>query len=170
MSRGQDYNRHWINTDMKEIIENSTSEFNPERFVRAQDDGDPGTYASAINDLRSGRKRGHWMWYVFPQIVGLGSSGHNFKYAINSIEEARAYLAHPVIGNRLTEAVQAVLDIDGKTALDIFGEPDRSKLRSSMTLFEQVSGKDSVFYRVLEKYFEGERDGRTLEILENAGR
>ena len=151
---------------MVDADENSTAGYDLERFVIAQDKGDPGTYTSAISELRSGKKRGHWMWYVFPQIAGLGSSGHNIKYAINSTDEARAYLAHPVLGKRLLESAGTVLDVNGKTALEIFGEPDRSKLRSSVTLFEQVSEKGSVFGRVLEKYFDGERDERTIQILE----
>jgi uncharacterized protein (DUF1810 family) len=129
------------------------------RFVAAQDD----TYSQALAELRSGRKRSHWMWFVFPQVDGLGFSAATKRYAIKSGAEARAYLAHPVLGARLRECAEAVLAIEGRTAFQVFGSPDNMKLRSSMTLFAVVA--DSVFEAVLAKYFEGERDAATLELL-----
>jgi uncharacterized protein (DUF1810 family) len=136
--------------------------FDLERFVRAQD----GTYATALAEIRSGRKRSHWMWYVFPQIAGLGSSGMAQRYAIESAAEARAYLAHPVLGPRLVDCVEAVLRVEGRSASAIFGSPDDLKLRSCATLFAQVSPSGSVFERLLVSYFDGERDTKTLELLQ----
>ena len=104
------------------------------------------------------------MWFIFPQIEGLGHSPTTRLYSIRSLEEARKYLAHPVLGPRLTECAEAVLAVQGRSASDIFGHPDDWKLQSSMTLFELVSGQGSVFGRVLEKYYQGKRDSRTLQI------
>jgi uncharacterized protein (DUF1810 family) len=106
------------------------------------------------------------MWYIFPQVDGLGYSATSKHYAIKSMEEARAYLNHPVLGSRLLECADAVLAIEGRSASDILGYPDDLKLQSSMTLFASVAGPDSVFVRVLDKYFQGERDVRTLQLLE----
>jgi uncharacterized protein (DUF1810 family) len=131
-----------------------------ERFVRAQD----GVYDTALAELRAGRKRSHWMWFVFPQIAGLGSSPAARQYAIRSLDEARAYLDHPVLGPRLREAAGAVLAVGGRTASDIFGYPDDLKLRSSMTLFARAAGDPGVFQQVLERYYEGP-DPRTLALL-----
>jgi uncharacterized protein (DUF1810 family) len=132
-----------------------------QRFVAAQEH----TYATALEEIRSGRKQSHWMWFVFPQIAGLGFSAMSQRYAITSTEEARAYLEDPVLGPRLREVAQATLDVPGRTALEIFGSPDDMKLRSSATLFAQVSETDSVFHRLLDKYFNGEPDARTLQLL-----
>jgi uncharacterized protein (DUF1810 family) len=119
--------------------------------------------------MRSGRKRSHWMWYVFPQLDGLAMSSTSKHFAIKSIEEAKAYLDHPILGARLLECAQAVLDVEGRTASAIFGYPDDLKLKSSATLFASVSGEGSVFHSILEKYYQGQRDERTLELLKRGG-
>jgi uncharacterized protein (DUF1810 family) len=131
-----------------------------DRFVEAQRD----TYDEAIGEIRSGRKRSHWMWFVFPQIAGLGMSETSRRYAIRNRAEAEAYLAHPVLGPRLLESAEAVLALEGRSALDVFGSPDDMKLRSCATLFAAVSA-GSVFERVLDRYFGGEADARTLSLL-----
>lgn len=136
-------------------------QFDVLRFVEAQEN----VYAQAFAELRSGRKRSHWMWFVFPQVAGLGSSHLAQRYAIGSRAEAEAYLAHPVLGPRLVECAQALLAVDGKSALEIMGSPDDVKLRSSMTLFAEVAGEGSVFTAVLQKYFGGQLDERTIEFL-----
>ncbi len=110
-------------------------------------------------------KRSHWMWFIFPQIEGLGFSPTTRHYSIKSLEEARQYLAHPVLGPRLKECTEAVLAVQGQSAADIFGYPDDMKLQSSMTLFELVSGPRSVFGRVLDRYCQGKRDAKTLAIV-----
>jgi uncharacterized protein (DUF1810 family) len=135
--------------------------FDLERFVRAQED----TFQDALSELKTGRKRTHWMWFIFPQFKGLGYSSTSIRYSIKSLDEAKAYLRHPVLGPRLMECAEAVLAIEGKSASEIFGYPDDMKLKSSMTLFEQAGGEDSLFSRILEKYFRGERDARTLNLL-----
>ena len=140
--------------------------YNLERFLFAQEHGDPDTFADAIRELLAGKKRSHWMWYVFPQIAGLGESEHNRKYAISGIDEAREYLAHRMLGPRLTAAAEAVLKNKGKSAVEILGRTDEQKLRSSMTLFERAAGEGSVFSRVLEEFFDGKSDQRTLELIE----
>ena len=132
-----------------------------ERFVLAQDYN----YKDALREMQNGRKQSCWMWYVFPQIHGLGRSYTAKEYELDSIEEARAYFAHPVLGPRLLEICQAVLGIPSDDARLVFGSPDDLKLRSSMTLFEQAIPEQPVFGQVLEKFFRGVRDGRTLEIL-----
>jgi uncharacterized protein (DUF1810 family) len=133
------------------------------RFVKAQD----GVYGQAIGELRAGKKRSHWMWFVFPQIEGLGSSPTAQAYAIGSLEEARAYLAHPVLGPRLVECVQAVNALDGRSAGDIFGYPDELKFRSSLTLFLLAADDDAKapFQRALDQYFTGEGDAFTLKAF-----
>src|SRR5512140_3138601 len=131
------------------------------RFTRAQQ----GIYDSVIGELRNGRKRTHWMWFIFPQIEGLGHSPTTRFYSIKSVAEARAYLAHPVLGSRLKESAEAVLSKSGLSATDIFGHPDDWKLQSSMTLFALAAGPGSVFERVIKKYYQGKRDARTLQIL-----
>ncbi len=131
------------------------------RFISAQE----GVYDKALAELRSGLKQSHWMWFVFPQIDGLGFSSTTRFYSIKSLEEARQYLAHPVLGARLLACAEAVLAVKGRSASDIFGYPDDMKLQSSMTLFELVSGPKSIFGRVLDKYYQGTRDGRTLQIV-----
>src|SRR5215470_14777130 len=135
-----------------------------ERFVRAQRDD----YAQALAEIRSGRKRSHWMWYVFPQFEGLGFSPTSRRYSIKSLDEAAAYLRHPVLGPRLSECAEAVLGIEGRSATEIFGSPDDVKLRSSATLFACVSPVGSVFERLLAKYFRGERDDATLRLVGRA--
>jgi uncharacterized protein (DUF1810 family) len=139
----------------------SADPFNLERFLSAQSSA----YGPALAELRSGRKRTHWMWFVFPQFEGLGQSATSRHFAIKSLEEARAYLNHPVLGSRLRECAEAVRAVEGQTASDIFGFPDDLKLRSSMTLFAAVAEPESVFERVLEKYFQGKHDERTLQLL-----
>lgn len=135
--------------------------FDLERFVRAQEDD----YAHALSEIRAGRKRSHWMWYVFPQIDGLGSSPTARHYAIKSLAEAEAFLAHPLLGPRLRECAEAAAAVEGRSAAEVFGSPDDLKLRSSATLFAHASGPGSVFDRLLAKYFAGRPDGRTLELL-----
>jgi uncharacterized protein (DUF1810 family) len=134
---------------------------NLERFVAAQ----AGIYARALAELHAGRKRSHWMWFVFPQVAGLGWSLTARCYAIKGLAEARAYLAHPVLGVRLVECAEALLDVDGKSARDILGYPDDLKLRSCATLFAQVAPPGSVFERLLDKYYAGAADSKTLERL-----
>ena len=131
------------------------------RFISAQN----GVYDRALAELRDGLKRSHWMWYIFPQIDGLGHSPTTRLYSVKSLDEARQYLSHPVLGARLVECAEAVLAVSGQSASDIFGHPDDWKLQSSMTLFELVSGPHSVFGRVLDKYYQGKRDSRTLQIV-----
>jgi len=135
--------------------------FHLDRFVTAQECD----YESALAEIRGGRKRSHWMWYIFPQFAGLGYSSTSRFYAIDSIEEAKAYLAHPVLGPRLVQTAEAVLAVEGKFAIDIFGTPDDLKLRSSATLFASVSPPGSVFHRLLDKYFGGELDEKTLQLM-----
>ncbi len=132
-----------------------------ERFVSAQES----VYEQALVELRKGRKRTHWMWFVFPQIDGLGHSAMAKRYAIKDAGEARAYLTHPVLGPRLAACSEALLAIEGRSASQILGYPDDLKLKSCMTLFEAVSEEDTMFSLVLEKYYEGQRDDRTLELL-----
>jgi uncharacterized protein (DUF1810 family) len=136
--------------------------FNLARFTDAQ----AGVYDRALAELRSGRKRTHWMWFIFPQVAGLGHSGMSKHYAIKNSEEAREYLNHPVLGPRLVQCAEAVLAVEGRTISEIFGYPDDLKLRSSMTLFARVAEGGSIFARVLDKYFRGEADERTLRLLE----
>ena len=137
-----------------------TGPFDLERFVRAQEP----VFRAVLTELGQGRKQSHWMWFVFPQIAGLGFSAMSQRYAIGSRAEAKAYLAHPVLGPRLVECTRLVLAVQGRTINAIFGAPDDAKFRSSMTLFGAVSD-DPVFDEALAKYFAGERDGATLEIL-----
>ena len=137
--------------------------FDLERFVKAQ----APDYARALSELRSGRKRSHWMWYVFPQLRGLGFSPMAQLYGITGLAEARAYLDHPVLGPRLRECAEAVMEIEGANAHDIFGSPDDLKLRSCATLVAQVSPRGSVFERLLEKFYDGVPDTATLRLLES---
>jgi uncharacterized protein (DUF1810 family) len=134
-----------------------------QRFVDAQDEG--GTYERALGELRAGRKTSHWMWFVFPQIAGLGRSPAARTYAIASPDEARAYLAHPVLGPRLREAAQVVAALPRCDPFDVFGGIDAKKLRSSMTLFARAAPDEPVFARVLERCFDGAADGATDELL-----
>lgn len=136
---------------------------NLQRFVDAQET----SYADALAEIRAGRKRSHWMWYVFPQLVGLGSSPMSVRYAIASADEARAYLSHRILGPRLTECAETLLAINDRSAREIFGSPDDLKLRSCATLFAHVSPQGSVFERLLDKYYSREPDPKTLSLLEN---
>ena len=140
-----------------------TDAFDLERFLRAQDAS--GTYGQALAELRAGLKRGHWMWFVFPQVAGLGRSETARFYALSGLDEARAYLAHPVLGPRLREAAELAAAVEGRTASEVFGYPDDLKLRSSMTLFARAAPHDPVFTAVLDRYFGGDPDPRTLELL-----
>lgn len=132
---------------------------NLERFVKAQDP----IYHRVIGELRQGRKQTHWMWFVFPQLVGLGRSFMAQRFAIASLDEARAYLDHRILGPRLRECTQAVLDVEGRSAHDIFGSPDDLKFRSSMTLFAHAA--PSPFRAALDKYFDGADDAGTLALI-----
>ena len=131
------------------------------RFVQAQKPD----YEDALREIRRGRKTSHWMWYIFPQVDGLGFSATSRFYAIQSLAEAAAYLAHPILGPRLQECAEAVLGVEGRSATEIFGCPDDLKLRSCATLFACASPAGSAFHRVLDKYFQGQPDRKTLELL-----
>ena len=135
--------------------------FNLQRFINAQDP----VYANVIAELKRGRKTTHWMWFVFPQIKGLGHTAMAAKFAISSRSEAEAYLAHPVLGPRLRECTQLVLEIDGRTANEIFGDRDDLKFRSCMTLFAHCAHDSGIFQRALQKYFAGAEDPLTLARL-----
>jgi uncharacterized protein (DUF1810 family) len=136
--------------------------FDLERFVEAQAE----VIGKVCAELRAGQKRSHWMWFVFPQIRGLGSSEMAVRYAISGREEARAYLDHPVLGPRLKECAAIVVGIEGRSVEDIFGYPDNLKFYSSMTLFAEVEGpSERVFHKALTKYFGGQADKATLERL-----
>ncbi len=138
--------------------------YNLTRFVQGQQDD----YEQALSEITRGQKRTHWMWYVFPQFDGLAFSSTSKYYAIKSVEEAKAYLEHPIIGPRLLACAAAVVGVEGRSATEIFGSPDDQKLQSSATLFASVSPPGSVFDRVLEKYFGGARDERTLQLLKTS--
>ena len=140
-----------------------TDRFDLQRFVKAQNHGD--IYDRALDELRRGRKQSHWMWYVFPQVAGLGLSPTAQKYAISSLEEAKAYLAHPVLGPRLIACAEELTSIDSEDPVQVVGALDSLKLRSSMTLFERAAPDEPVFARVLEQYYGGKRDEATLERL-----
>jgi uncharacterized protein (DUF1810 family) len=131
------------------------------RFVQAQERD----YEQALSEIRRGRKRSHWMWYVFPQYDGLGSSPTSRQYAIKSLAEAEAYLAHPVLGPRLLESARAALAVEGRSAVEIFGSPDDMKLHSCATLFASISPPGSEFHQILDKYFGGERDEKTRRLV-----
>jgi uncharacterized protein (DUF1810 family) len=134
------------------------------RFVQAQ----VGVYDRALAEIKSGRKRSCWMWFIFPQVDRLGaiSTSENYKlYAIKSAAEAKAYLSHPVLGPRLIECAEAALSVQGRTSHEIFGSPDDMKLRFCATLFASVSQPGSAFDRLLDKYYQGERDSKTLRLL-----
>ncbi len=132
-----------------------------DRFLKAQ----TRSYPQALTEIRAGSKVSHWMWYIFPQIDGLGSSPTARMYAIKSRAEAEAYLAHPTLGPRLVECAEAALAVKGLSAHDIFGFPDDLKLRSCATLFAQVSPPGSVFHRLIDRFFDGEPDAKTLRLL-----
>ena len=135
--------------------------FNLSRFLTAQER----TYDRALSELKRGEKESHWMWFIFPQIDGLGHSETAKKYAIKSRQEAEAYLQHPVLGQRLVQCSEALLKIQGRTASEIMGYPDDLKLNSSMTLFASISKAGSVFHQAIDRYFQGQTDRRTLDLL-----
>lgn len=135
--------------------------FDLERFVQAQ----AAVHEDVVDELRAGRKRSHWMWFVFPQLAGLGYSAMAQRYAIASVEEARAYLVHPILGARLRECSALVLAVPGKTVHEIFGSPDDLKFHSSMTLFHRAAPGEAVFGECLRKYFGGQEDPLTLANL-----
>ena len=132
------------------------------RFVEAQQDD----YERALSEIAGGRKRTHWMWYIFPQIDGLAFSSTSRRFSIKSVEEARAYLDHPVLGPRLLKCAEAVVRVEGRSAVEIFGSPDDLKLKSCATLFASVLPAGSVFDRLLAKYYQGALDEKTLHLLE----
>jgi uncharacterized protein (DUF1810 family) len=132
-----------------------------ERYIKAQ----ASLYARALGELKRGEKQSHWMWYIFPQIAGLGRSSMSQTYAIQSLEEAREYLAHPVLGARMRECCQVLLALEGKTAHEIFRSPDDFKFRSSLTLFARAAPDERLFDDLLVKYFRSEEDPATLEVL-----
>lgn len=142
-------------------INSADDPFDLNRFLRAQ----AGVYSVALAELKAGCKRSHWMWFVFPQIDGLGFSETTRRYSIKSLDEARAYLAHPVLGMRLVACTEALLALEGRSARQIFGRPDDMKLQSSMTLFARISPAASGFSAVLDRYFGGVRDQRTVELI-----
>jgi uncharacterized protein (DUF1810 family) len=135
--------------------------FNLARFVEAQSRD----YDTALSEIRAGRKQSHWIWYILPQLSGLGSSGMSMRYSIASLDEARAYLAHPVLGVRLRECVAAMLALPHASANKILGDIDAMKFRSCVTLFREIEAKDSCFDRALSRFFESKPDSRTLELL-----
>jgi uncharacterized protein (DUF1810 family) len=138
--------------------------YNLQRFVDAQ----RGVYAQAQTELRAGRKESHWMWFIFPQIKGLGRSLMAQKYAISSLEEAKAYLAHPILGPRLRTCTRLVTAAQNRSALDVFGYPDNLKFHSSMTLFARAADDNQIFMLALGKYFRSEIDARTAQRLVTA--
>jgi uncharacterized protein (DUF1810 family) len=139
--------------------------FQLQRFIDAQE----GTFEMALTELRAGRKQSHWMWFVFPQIAGLGRSPMALEFAISSLAEARAYLAHPVLGARLVECARILRDLDGRSAQEILGGIDAMKLGSSMTLFARAAPDDPLFAEVLDKYFGGVSDEATERLLRAGG-
>ncbi|MFI5158295.1 MAG: DUF1810 domain-containing protein [Sphingobacteriales bacterium] len=131
------------------------------RFIDAQQSA----YFTAFSEIKNGRKSSHWMWFIFPQIQGLGFSETSRYYAIQDLHEAKAYLNHPILGARIIDICTELLKLDGHNASEVFGSPDDLKLKSSMTLFASVRGANPVFQSVLEKFFGGEKDKRTLQLL-----
>ncbi len=135
--------------------------FDLARFISAQEN----SYEVALLEVTRGNKRSHWMWYIFPQLRGLGRSSTAQYYGITGVEEARAFLSHQVLGPRLIAVCEAALAVEGWSATEIFGTPDDMKLRSCATLFAQISGRGSVFHKILDKYFGGKPDPCTMELL-----
>lgn len=136
------------------------------RFVQAQKND----YERALSEVKSGQKRSHWMWYIFPQFDGLGFSPTSKRYAIKSLAEAKAYLSHPILGPRLIACAEAALQVEGRSAYEIFGSPDDMKLKSCATLFASVSPAGSLFHQLLDKFFHGDRDHKTLRLLDAASK
>ena len=135
--------------------------FNLRRFEHAQEEA----YEAALSELKSEKKRSHWMWFIFPQFEGLGHSSMSKLYSVKSIEEAKAYISHPVLGTRLIECAETVIAIEGRSAFNVFGSPDDLKLKSSMTLFDYVAVSQNVYAHVLDKFYDGERCNKTLHLL-----
>lgn len=146
------------------LVDASDDRYDLERFVRAQS----AVYSKVVAELSAGEKRSHWMWFVFPQIAGLGSSATAVRYAISDLDEAAAYLAHPLLGHRLIECTGLVVANDGRSLEQVFGWPDDLKFHSSMTLFSLVPGHEAVFDAALDKYFEGVPDDKTLELVQSS--
>ena len=142
----------------------SSDPYNLARFVEAQEPA----YDRALSEIRDGRKQSHWMWYMFPQFDGLGVSSTSKRYSLKSVGEAEAYLAHPVLGRRLVECAEAAFQVDGRSALEIFGSPDDMKLKSCTTLFAYVSPEGSIFHKIVDKYFRGNADEMTLRLIGKA--
>ena len=134
-----------------------------QRFIDAQQSD----YETALSEIKRGRKQSHWMWYIFPQIQGLGFSATSKLYAIRNLQEAQAYLNHPLLGKRLKEITDALINLPSNNAHEIFGSPDDVKLRSSMTLFASLPDADPVFESALKKFFKGEKDAKTLSIIKD---
>nr|WP_315155749.1 DUF1810 domain-containing protein [uncultured Flavobacterium sp.] len=135
--------------------------YNLSRFLEAQNS----KYLDALNEIKLGKKQTHWMWFVFPQIKGLGFTDYNIFYGIENLEEAQAYYDHPILGKHLMEITQALLNIENKTALEILGKPDERKLKSCMTLFSLLPDTNRVFEEILDKYYQGDKDIKTMELL-----
>jgi uncharacterized protein (DUF1810 family) len=143
---------------------NAADRYDLRRFVDAQEP----VYDTVLEELRNGRKRSHWIWFVFPQLQGLGHSPTAVRFGISSLDEARAYLAHPVLGPRLRVCARLVALIEGRSVDDIFGWPDNLKVRSSMTLFTRATDDNAEFRAVLDKFYNGEDDPATVELLSTA--
>jgi len=137
------------------------SKYNLNRFVEAQKN----TYSTALLEIQQGKKQSHWMWFIFPQIKGLGFTDYNIFYGIENLEEAQEYYNHPILGKRLIEITNALLLLENKTALEIMGHPDEKKLRSSMTLFSLLPNVSDCFQLVLQKYYDNKKDDKTLQII-----
>jgi len=142
-------------------MESASDPFNLQRFADAQER----VYSTVVDELRTGRKRSHWIWFIFPQLAGLGSSSTAARYAINSLDEARAYLRHDVLGPRLRECTRLVNAVQGRSIGEIFGSPDDLKVRSSMTLFTHATDDNDDFVQLLARYYDGEQDPLTLQRL-----
>jgi uncharacterized protein (DUF1810 family) len=140
-----------------------SKEYNLRRFLKAQET----TYSTALSEIKNGRKQSHWIWYIFPQVTGLGFSENSKFYAISGLVEAGQYLEHPVLGSRLIEISNELLKVEGRSANRIFGSPDDLKVKSCMTLFSAVKNADPVFESVLVKYFDGLKDSKTLQRLKD---
>jgi uncharacterized protein (DUF1810 family) len=148
----------------KSLSSNGADPFDLRRFADAQDR----VYDTVLAELRAGAKRSHWIWFVFPQLRGLGHSATAMRYGISSLDEARAYLMHDVLGPRLRECARLLARIDGRSTDDIFGWPDNLKVRSSMTLFARATDNDAEFRAVLDKFYNGEEDAATVELLSSS--
>ena len=142
-----------------------TDDYNLHRFLDAQEP----VYDTVLAELRAGRKSSHWIWFIFPQVAGLGHSAMARQFAIGSLDEAKAYLQHPVLGHRLRECTQLVLNVEDRSAEEIFGYPDHLKFRSCMTLFLTAATDNTIFNDALLKYFDGKPDQLTLDILARQG-